>query len=517
MHPLDFVPVIAQQANTRDEHRPQVIEHRRTSARTVRENIALLVDSGSLVEYGSLAIAARRRRSRPHDLVRNTREVGLLAGVATINAAHFGPEAARCMVLAYEYGVRSETRRRMIHKKIGRMLIFAEQWRMPLVFCVGGGGGWQNDTDRLGTTCLDELSLAHFAKLSGLVPVVGVIFGDCFAGNESLLRGFDAIIATKKASIGMACPALFDARGLGACGPAKIGPGSFEAPNGSFDVLVEDDVEATRTAQKYMAYFQGPLGEWEMADQRWLQRAIPKNRLHVYDVRTAIDLIADQDSVLELRRDVGMGMITALIRIEGKPFGLVANDPRHVDGAIDSAGADKASRFLQLCGAFDLPIVSLCDTPGFMVKSEAETTAMVSQASRMSAMRANLSVPLFGIVLRKCCGLGAQFMIGGGLSAPVFTAAWPTGEFGGVAWDPCLRLSRGEIDGVDNLSGRGECYRKEVAEFCSDGRAVSVTSLPNIDVVIHPTDTRRWIMTGLRSLPVSSHRASRERSSTDEW
>lgn len=507
--------VIARRANTLHEHGPKALERRRkVSQRTARENIAQLVDPGSLVEYGSFTTAAPRRRPQLQDLIRNTRQDVLLAGVATINAAHFGPESARCMVLAYEHRLLADARRRMNYEKIGRMLMFAKQWRMPVVFYVGAVGGSQGDTDRLDTTCLDKRSFVQFAKLSGLVPVIGVIFGCPFAGNEAMLRGCDAIIATKKSMDG-ACQDMFDGGGLGVCAP-DTGPVSFEAANGIIDALLEDEMEATRFAQKYLAYFQGALTRWEVADQRLLQRAIPKNRLYVYDVRTIIDVIADQDSVLELQRGFGLSMIIALIRIEGKPFGLVANDPRQVDGAMDSTAANKTSRFLQLCDAFELPIVSLCDGRGLMVKSETSSTAIVNQISRSSVVRANISVPLFGIALRRCYGLGAQLMIGDGLTGPLFTAAWPTSEFGGLGLDDRLRVSRGERDGVETNPGGGERYRKEVGELCFDGGAVSATSLPNIDEVIDPADTRRWIMTGLRSLPGAPHRTSRKHSRTEE-
>jgi len=225
--------------------------------------------------------------------------------------------------------------------------------------------------------------LVQFAKLSGLVPVIGVVSGYCFAGNAAMLGCCDVIIATTNASIGMGGPAMIEGGGLGVYHPAEVGPVSFQAPNGVIDILVEDEAEATRAAQKYLSYFQGSLASWNARDQRLLRRAIPENRLRVYDVRNVIDLLADEGSVLEIRRDFGVGIITAFIRIEGKPFGLIANNPKHLGGAIDAPAGDKAARFMQLCDAFDIPIVSLCDTPGFMVGPEAEKTAIVRHVARM--------------------------------------------------------------------------------------------------------------------------------------
>jgi acetyl/propionyl-CoA carboxylase alpha subunit/acetyl-CoA carboxylase carboxyltransferase component len=515
----DLAEMLARQANTRDENRPASVERRRnTHQRTARENIAQLVDDGSFIEYGSLAIAAQRRRRKLDDLIKNTPADGLITGVATVNADRFGPEAARCMVVAYDYTVLAGTQGHMNHKKIDRMLTLAEDWRMPLVFYAEGGGGRPGDTDRLGMTGLDGPSFVQFARLSGLVPVIGVVSGYCFAGNAAMLGCCDVIIATKNASIGMGGPAMIEGGGLGVYHPAEVGPVSFQSPNGVIDILVQDEEEATRVAQKYLSYFQGAVTEWTAADQRLLRRAIPENRLRVYDIRTVIDLIADIDSVLEIRRDYGVGMITAFIRIEGKPFGLIANNPRHLGGAIDADAGDKAARFLQLCDAFDTPIISLCDTPGFMVGPEAEKTAIVRHVSRMFVTAASLTVPLFGVVLRKGYGLGAQSMIGGGFHASFFTAAWPTGEFGGMGLEGYVRLGfRKEMEAIADPFERETYYRNKVAELYANGKAVSIASVFEIDNVIDPADTRRWIMAGLRSAPKPPARTEKKRPCIDAW
>ena len=515
----DLAELIARHAITLDENRPASVERRRkTNQRTARENVAQLVDDGSFVEYGSLAIAAQRRRRKVDDLIRNTPADGLISGVATVNADKFGADAARCMVISYDYTVLAGTQGHMNHKKIDRMLSLTEQWRLPLVFYAEGGGGRPGDTDRLGMTGLDGPSFVQFAKLSGLVPVIGVVSGYCFAGNAAMLGCCDVIIATKNASIGMGGPAMIEGGGLGVYHPAEVGPVSFQSPNGVIDILVEDEEEATAAAQKYLSYFQGAVTDWKAPDQRLLRRAIPENRLRVYDIRTVIDLLADEGSVLEIRRDFGVGMITAFIRIEGKPFGLIANNPKHLGGAIDAPAGDKAARFLQLCDAFDIPIVSLCDTPGFMVGPEAEKTAIVRHVARMFVTGASLTVPLFGIVLRKGYGLGAQAMIGGGFHASFFTVAWPTGEFGGMGLEGYVRLGfRKEMEAIEDPAEREKYYQAKVAELYANGKAVSIASVLEIDEVIDPADTRHWIMSGLRSVPKPEARTTKKRPCIDAW
>ena len=515
----DLAELIERHAITLDENRPASVERRRkTNQRTARENIAQLVDEGSFVEYGSLAIAAQRRRRTVDDLIRNTPADGLISGVATVNAEKFGADAARCMVISYDYTVLAGTQGHMNHKKIDRMLSLTEQWRMPLVFYAEGGGGRPGDTDRLGMTGLDGPSFVQFAKLSGLVPVIGVVSGYCFAGNAAMLGCCDVIIATKNASIGMGGPAMIEGGGLGVYHPAEVGPVSFQSPNGVIDILVEDEAEATAAAQKYLSYFQGAVADWKAPDQRLLRRAIPENRLRVYDIRTVIDLLADEGSVLEIRSDFGVGMITAFIRIEGKPFGLIANNPKHLGGAIDAPAGDKAARFMQLCDAFDIPLLSLCDTPGFMVGPEAEKTAIVRHVARMFVTGASLTVPLFGIVLRKGYGLGAQSMIGGGFHASFFTVAWPTGEFGGMGLEGYVRLGfRKEMEAIEDPDEREDYYQAKVAELYANGKAVSIASVLEIDEVIDPADTRQWIMSGLRSVPKPEARTTKKRPCIDAW
>jgi acetyl/propionyl-CoA carboxylase alpha subunit/acetyl-CoA carboxylase carboxyltransferase component len=515
----DLAELIARHAITLDENRPASVERRRkTNQRTARENVAHLVDQGSFVEYGSLAIAAQRRRRKVDDLIMNTPADGLISGVATVNADKFGPEAARCMVISYDYTVLAGTQGHMNHKKIDRMLGLAEQWKLPLVFYAEGGGGRPGDTDRLGLTGLDGPSFVQFAKLSGLVPVIGVVSGYCFAGNAAMLGCCDVIIATKNASIGMGGPAMIEGGGLGVYHPAEVGPVSFQSPNGVIDILVEDEEEATSVAQRYLSYFQGAVTDWKAPDQRLLRRAIPENRLRVYDIRAVIDGVADEDSVLEIRRDFGVGMITAFIRIEGRPFGLIANNPKHLGGAIDAAAGDKAARFLQLCDAFDIPIVSLCDTPGFMVGPEAEKTAIVRHVARMFVTGASLTVPLFGVVLRKGYGLGAQAMIGGGFHASFFTVAWPTGEFGGMGLEGYVRLGfRKEMEAIADPTERENWYKAKVAEMYDRGKALSIASVLEIDEVIDPADTRHWIMSGLRSVPKPEARTEKKRPCIDAW
>ena len=515
----DLAEVLERHALLTDARRPEAVAKRRkTGQRSARENLADLLDDGSFSEYGALALAAQRRRRSTEELLQLSPADGLIAGIGTVNAAAFGSQAARCMSIAYDYTVFAGTQGVINHKKTDRMLQLAEQWRLPLVLFAEGGGGRPGDTDFVGVAGLDCHTFVGMAKLSGLVPLVGVVSGRCFAGNAALLGCCDVIIATENATIGMAGPALIAAGGLGRFTPEQVGPVSVQGPNGVIDVQVADEAAAVQVAKQYLSYFQGPLADWQCRDQRELRQLIPENRLRVYDIRQVIATLADADSVLELRRAFAPGLITALIRIEGRPFGLLANNPAHLGGAIDAQAGDKAARFMQLCDAFDIPLLSLCDTPGFMVGPEAEKQATVRHISRMFVAAASLTVPFFTVVLRKGYGLGAQAMAAGSFHSPLFTIAWPSGEFGAMGLEGAVRLGFAkELAAQPDAAAQKALFDKLVAKAYEQGKGLNMASYLEIDAVIDPAETRAWLLRGLNATPPAAPRQGKKRPFVDTW
>ncbi|HVV09455.1 MAG TPA: carboxyl transferase domain-containing protein [Amycolatopsis sp.] len=491
----DLAALLDRRALTEDDARPEAVARRHAAGRrTARENIADLCED--FVEYGALAIAAQRGRRSIHDLMERTPADGLVAGVGIVNGS-------KVIAMSYDYLVLAGTQGMRGHAKKDRMFELAERSRLPVVLFAEGGGGRPGDTDGAGVTLLDCEAFARYARLSGKVPLVGIASGRCFAGNAALLGCSDVVIATPEASIGMGGPAMIEGGGLGVFHPDEVGPAGVQRANGVIDLMAADDADAVRLARSYLSYFQGPESTWDTPDQRLLRHSIPENRLRVYDVRAVVDGLADVDSVLELRRDFGLGAITALIRVEGRPLGLIANNPAHLGGAIDSPAADKIARFLQLCDAYGLPVLSLCDTPGFMVGPEAERTATVRHVSRMFVTAGSLSVPFGTIVLRKGYGLGAQAMAAGGFHEPRFVVAWPTGEFGPMGLEGAVRLGyRKELEAIEDPLARKEKFDEMVAAEYERGKAANVASAFEIDDVIDPADSRRWITTLLDGGPV---------------
>jgi acetyl-CoA carboxylase carboxyltransferase component len=494
-----------------DAARPDAVaRRRRTGQRTARENLEDLLDPGSLVEYGPVVIAAQRRRRPLDDLIARTPADGLVGGTGTV-AGH--PVVAA----TYDYTVLAGTQGLQNHRKKDRLFELAERQRLPVVLFAEGGGGRPGDTDGTGVSGLDCLAFQLFAQLSGLVPLVGIASGRCFAGNAALLGCCDVVIATDGTNIGMGGPAMVEGGGLGTFAPEAIGPMDVQVPNGVVDIAVPDEAAAVAAARRYLSYFQGPVDGWEAPDPDRARTVVPEHRLTVYDVRAAVEAIADVGSVLELRPAFGLGMVTALARVEGRPLGILANNPVHLAGAIDADGADKAARFLQLCDAFDLPVLSLCDTPGIMVGPDAEQTALVRHVSRLFVTGANVTVPMGTIILRKAYGLGAQAMAGGSFKAPLFCVAWPSGELGGMGLEGAVRLGyRKELEAIDDPAERQRTFEEMVDRMYEHGKALNAASHFEIDDVIDPADSRRWVASTLWAAPVPP-RAGKKRPNIDTW
>jgi acetyl-CoA carboxylase carboxyltransferase component len=500
----DLREVMDRRSRGLDEQRPEAVARRRkTRQRTVRENIKDLCD-GHFLEYGALAVAAQRQRRTMDDLTSKTPADGVVAGIGQVNTSLFGEYKARCLIIAYDYTVLAGTQGFFGHKKKDRMLRLAHEQRLPVVLFAEGGGGRPGDVDVDGVMVagLDLSTFAMFARLSGKVPVVGIVSGKCFAGNAVLLGCCDVIIAAQNANIGMAGPVMIEGGGLGVFEPEDIGPVEVQTRNGVVDIAVADDEEAVAVAKRYLSYFQGAIPEWEVADQRLLRDSVPEQPRHAYDARAIIKTIADADSFLELRPKFGQEMITGLMRIEGKPLGVIANNCQHQAGAIAAEGADKAARLMQLCDAHGLPIASLVDTPGFMVGPEVERRAQVRHVCRMFVVGSHLTVPFFTVFLRRGYGLGAQAMARGGFHEPFFAVAWPTGEFGGMGLEGAVRAGfRKELEAAKDAQEREALYRKLLASMYERGKAINMASYLEIDAVIDPADTRKWITEGFKAVP----------------
>jgi methylmalonyl-CoA carboxyltransferase 12S subunit len=490
----DLDELLRRRALTEDAARRDAIDRRHAAGgRTARENLADLVDPGSFVEYGRFAIAAQRGRRELRELIERTPADGLIAGTARVNGEAFGERAA-CAVLSYDYTVLAGTQGALGHRKKDRLFELIERMRLPTVFFAEGGGGRPGDTDYPVVSALDVRAFALWARLSGLVPRIAVVAGRCFAGNAVIAGCSDLIVATENVSLGMGGPAMIAGGGLGDVEPDEVGPIAIQAPNGVVDVVVPDEAEAVATTKQLLGYFQGNLVEWSEPDQAALRDAVPERERRAYKVAPIIETLADRHSVTFLREAFAPEMVTALGRIEGMPVGFIANNTTVMAGAVTSEAADKAARFLQLCDAFGFPVVSLVDTPGYMVGPEAEATGLVRRGSRLLVAGGSLSVPLVAVILRRGYGLGAQAMTGGSLHEPLLTVAWPGAHLGPMGLEGAVRLGmRKELEAIEDEREREERVREVTAAAERNARALNAAQLFEIDDVIDPAETRSVI------------------------
>jgi acetyl-CoA carboxylase carboxyltransferase component len=496
----DLAEALERRALTADDARPEAVERRHARGhRTARENVADLVDPGTFVEYGGLAIAAQRARRELSELLERTPADGLVAGVGRVNGDLFGDRAS-CAVLSYDYTVLAGTQGAMGHKKKDRLFELIERMRLPTVFLAEGGGGRPGDTDFAVVSALETRAFALWARLSGIVPRISIVAGRCFAGNAVIAGSADLIVATEDVSLGMGGPAMIEGGGLGKVDPDDVGPADVQAANGVLDVLTPDEPEAVAVAKRLLSYFQGVTDPGHEPDQERLRGLVPERRRRAYDVHPVIETIADEGSVTFLRERFAPGMVTALARIEGRPLGVVANNSMHFAGAITSDGADKAARFMQLCDAFGLPLVSLIDTPGMMVGPDTEATGLVRHCSRLFVTGGALRVPFVAVILRKAYGLGAQAMAAGSLHEPLLTVGWPTAELGAMGLEGAVKLGfRRELDAIADEAEREQRIRDLTAAAHEHSKALNAATLFELDDVIDPAETRRLISSTLEA------------------
>jgi acetyl-CoA carboxylase carboxyltransferase component len=491
------------EALTLDEQRTEQQQKRlQKGYLTARENLQNLCATDSFIEYGQMAVAAQRLRRDYDELKSATAADGVITGVAHINLDLVSKKNTQTAIIINDYSVLAGTQGYFHHLKLDRILAVAADKKYPVVMFTEGGGGRPGDTDittvNSGLQCQ---SFATWASLQGKVPRIAVANGYCFAGNAALFGAADITIATQSSWIGMAGPAMIEGGGLGVVKATDIGPSATQVKNGVIDILVENEQRAAEIAKKCLLYFQGPLLDGQkcsFADQQALNQVLPEDRRFVYDVKEIIRVLADTDSFTEIKALYGAAIITGFMHLQGHPVGVLASNCKVLGGAIDVDAGEKASQFMHLCQQFSIPLVVLCDTPGFMVGPEHENRGAVRRLSQLFVAGSQLTVPSVAVVIRKCYGLGAQALLGGNTSQPSYTIAWPTGEFGAMGLEGAVKLGfKKELAAVQDSTLRKALYEQLLAEQYQKGQAQEVASVLEIDAVIEPANTRQTLLLAL--------------------
>ena len=497
----NFAEFIERLHKTTDDFRENAKNKRhKLNLRTARENLSDLIDKDSFLEYGAFAVAAQKSRKNKEELLMETSGDGVITGFCKINSNIINNESTNAVAIVYDYSVLAGTQGYFHHMKLDRICEKAKKYKLPIVIFTEGGGGRPGDTDI--NTSIAGLHVPTFAlwgSLTGRCLRIAINNGFCFAGNAALFGCADIRIATKNSWIGMAGPAMIEGGGLGSYSPKEIGPSEVNEKNGVIDLVAKDEAEATDFAKKILSYFQGDLVDWKVEDQAQLKDIMPKNRKWSYPIRNIINIISDKDTFIELKQMYGKSIVTGLMRIEGKAFGLMASDSQHLGGAIDSESADKAANFIELCNLQNLPIISLVDTPGFMVGPDSEEEGAVRRMSALFKVGSQIKIPLITIFLRKGYGLGAQALAGGSFHQPVYSAAWPTGEFGAMGLEGAIKLGfKKELDEIKDEIKREELFNKLVDQLYEKGKAIEAAAHLEIDAVIDPVETRSVILKAAR-------------------
>ena len=491
------------EALTLDEQRTEQQQKRlQKGYLTARDNLQNLCATDSFIEYGQMAVAAQRLRRDYDELKYATAADGVITGVAHINLGLVSKQNTQTAIIINDYSVLAGTQGYFHHLKLDRILAVAADKKYPVVMFTEGGGGRPGDTDittvNSGLQCQ---SFATWASLQGKVPRIAVANGYCFAGNAALFGAADITIATQSSWIGMAGPAMIEGGGLGMVKATDIGPSATQVKNGVIDILVKNEQQAAEIAKKCLLYFQGPLLDGQkcsFADQQALNQVLPEDRRFVYDVKEIIRVLADTDSFTEIKAQYGAAIVTGFMHLQGHPVGVLASNCKVLGGAIDVDAGEKASQFMHLCQQFSIPLIVLCDTPGFMVGPEHENRGAVRRLSQLFVAGSQLTVPLVAVVIRKCYGLGAQALLGGNTSQPSYTIAWPTGEFGAMGLEGAVKLGfKKELAAVQDPTLRKALYEQLLAEQYQKGQAQEVASVLEIDAVIEPANTRQTLLLAL--------------------
>ena len=453
---------------------------------TVRERIDALLDADSFREVGAGAGSSERdaagavERFTPANFVLGFGKVG----------------GRRCVVGGEDFTVKGGSPNAAGFRKSVYAEQLAVRHRMPLIRLHEGGGGsvGGGGSKTVGTAVGTVHRFRVIAEAMASVPVAAAALGPV-AGLPAarLVASHFSVMSRRTAQILIAGPAVVQ-RAIGERkSKEELGGASVHTRNGVVDNLAEDEIDALNQIRRFLSYLPGSI--WELAErtdpddrrerrEAELARLVPRDRRKLFDMRRALEMVLDRTSFFEIGRGYGRSQITGLARLDGHPVGVLANDCRHLAGAMTADGADKVRRFVELCQTFHLPIVSFVDEPGFMIGSAAEKAGTIRAGAAAVLTVATSTVPWASVMVRKSFGVAQAAHYG----SEGYVLAWPSAETGPlpVEGGVAVKYHREIAAAADPDARRRELEAEMAAANAPAPRAESFS----VHELIDPCDTR---------------------------
>lgn len=475
-----------------DAQRPHAVaQQRKLGKLTARERIQLLVDPGSFDEIGILA--------------RPSSDTELMDGVSApgdgiiIGRAHV--HGRPIVTVSYDFTVLGGSMGRINDEKFARARQISLRSGVPLVMFVEGGGARINE--RMGSTTMrGHERFSDLSLLSGWAPIVSAIVGPSYAGHANLVALSDFAVMVEGTSAGMAGPLLVEKATGERVTAEELGGMELHARVlGSVELDVATEADAVDAIKRYLSYFPSnsslrpPHHPYARLDERLpdsVYSLVPDNPNRAYDMRRLVRVILDPDSEFEIKPRFARNLITTLGRIGGHVVGVIANNPMFLAGTLDTPASDKMARFINICDAFNIPLVILCDVPGYLVGRQAEATNIVRHSMKPLWELGQSTVPLMTVVIRKAYGL-AYHTMGGAEFHPDLMVCWPSAQVSPMG-------AEGAVNVI--LAKRPDVPEEERIALIGAFKALESPLVAarafKVDDVIDPCDTRKALLETLQ-------------------
>jgi acetyl-CoA carboxylase carboxyltransferase component len=470
------------------------VQHERGKL-TARERIDLLVDEGT---FSEIAMHAGPHFSQRAMEGREAPADGVITGWGDV-------DGRPCCIAAYDFTVMAGSMGVTGELKVGRLREMALQKRMPFIWLLDSAGA--RIQEAAGSMFAGSGHLfREEVTMSGVVPLVAAMMGPCAAGTAYIPGLSDFVpMVVGQGSMALAGPHLTKAVTGEDISMEELGGAKVHCrKSGVGDLEVADDAECIAVVKRYLSYFPSnceqppPAREASDPENRMSERLldiVPESSRQPYDMYELIGEIVDDGEILDIKPKFAKTIITCLARFGGRPAGIVANQPKQLGGILENDSADKAARFINLCDAFNIPLVFLQDVPGFMVGSKVEQAGIIRHGAKMLYAVSRATVPKITVVVRKAYGAGYYVMCGKAYE-PDLLVAWPTAEISVMGPEGAVNIiGRSAIEASDDPDATRE---KMLAEIKRSIDPYIAARNDVIDDVIDPRETRPTIVRGLR-------------------